>query len=227
MNKERIVQVKDAAVGLISGGLDSAVIATYMMTSYGQQHFLFCDYGQKTLQREREAFHALCNTLQPTSARELNMTWLQQVACTSALFDPTEKLTRENRKNEYVPFRNASLLAAAVALAETVQADDVLIGSTGGDTTCPDNSPAFIAAYQHVIDTGTMIEKSISITAPLTDMDKQQVIQYGLELHTPFELTWSCHNNLGSLACGACSNCESRIAAFTSLGEKDPIAYEQ
>lgn len=220
-----LAQEQRSAVGLISGGLDSAVVASHMMTNYPVQRFLFCDYGQKTLERELIAFKNICDFLQPSDAVVVDMTWLQAVG-KSALFRTEEKLTLVNRKNEYVPFRNAALLASAVALAESVEADAVLIGSTGGDRTCPDNSPEFVSAYQAVVDIGTMTERKITISAPLITMGKKQVIEYGTSIATPFELSWSCHNNLGSIACGACSNCEARRGAFDELGMRDPIKYE-
>lgn len=215
-----------AGVGLISGGLDSMVVAARMGVTYQESHFLFCDYGQKTLVREQKAFEDLCTYYEPTTAEIVDLTWMREIG-TSALFEDQTKLDATNRKREYVPFRNACLLSAAVALAETVEAGAVLIGSTGGDTTCPDNSPAFIRAFQDVINEGTMTEATISLVAPLITLDKKGVIQLGTELGAPFGLSWSCHNNSGNVACAQCSNCSARRQAFGELGLTDPILYEK
>lgn len=213
------------ATGLISGGLDSTVVAAYMGMTYDQSYFLFANYGQKTLRRERQAFDQLCEHFQPAGAEVVDLTWMRQIG-TSALFEEGTKLNAQNRKREYVPFRNANLLAAGVALAETVGADAVLIGSTAGDTTCPDNSPAFIDAFRAVIAEGTMADRPIELTTPLIDLDKKAVIELGIQLDAPFEMSWSCHNNLGTIACAQCSNCASRKQAFEELGLRDPIPYE-
>ncbi len=213
------------AVGLISGGLDSTVVASYMEAHYDETHYLFVDYGQKTLDRELRAFRELTEVLQPTSARVVDLRWMRTVG-NSALFEEGTTLNAENRKREYVPFRNANLLAAGVALAETLEADALLIGSTGTDRTCPDNSQPFLDAFQGVIDLGTMTEKRIRIVAPLIELDKKGVIQLGLDLGAPFELSWSCHNNTHDVACGGCSNCAARRQGFIDLGRVDPIAYE-
>jgi 7-cyano-7-deazaguanine synthase len=212
------------AVGLISGGLDSTVVAAYMEQNYDKSYYVFANYGQKTLERERKAFDALCGHFGPEQAEELDLTWLRKVG-RSALFEEDTFLNVDNRRSEYVPFRNANLLGAAVALAETVDAGTVLIGSTGGDRTCPDNSPAFLAAYQRAIAEGTMTEEEIRVAAPLITLDKKGVIELGLSLGAPFELSWSCHNNSGHVACGECSNCSSRRDAFIELDRKDPIEY--
>lgn len=214
-----------SATGLISGGLDSTVVAAYMGVNYDKSYFLFADYGQKTLERERQAFDDLCEYYNPERAEVVNLRWIRTIG-RSALFEEATTLNAKNRKREYVPFRNACLLAAGVVLAETVECDAVLIGSAASDTTCPDNSPQFINAFQDVIQQGTMTEKAIVLKAPLIDLDKKGVIALGLELSAPFDLSWSCHNNIGQVACAQCSNCSSRRQAFSELGYSDPIAYE-
>lgn len=216
---------KNIAVGLISGGLDSAVLAAHMDSQYDSSVFVFCEYGQKTEERERRAFNELCDYYQPDIAEVVDMHWLRAVG-SSGLFEPGLKLDGSNRSAQYVPFRNASLLAAGVALAETVEASALLIGSNAEDSTCPDNSPEFIDAYQNVIDLGTMTERPIQIDAPLLHFDKKQIIDYGNSLEAPFAISWSCHNNTGDVACGGCSNCTARRTAFTELGYVDPIRYE-
>ncbi len=221
----RSTELAEGGVGLISGGLDSTVVAAGMMQKYDRQFFMFAAYGQKTLGRELVAFRALCEHYQPTDSIVVDLGFLPKVG-KSALFDSSQPLTALNRKSEYVPFRNAILLGAAVAWAETVSAGGVLIGSTGGDRTCPDNSTAFINAFQAVVNEGTMTDRPINVVAPLIELDKAGVIKRGLELNAPFELSWSCHNNLGSIACGACSNCEARRGSYVSLGLEDPIQYE-
>lgn len=217
---------KKRAVGLVSGGLDSTVVAAYMNKHYDESHFIFADYGQKTVKREFESFKALQKHFNPETASVIDFKWLRTIGH-SALFEEETVLTAENRKREYVPFRNATLLCAAVAMAETVEAESVMIGSTGGDRTCPDNSPGFIGAYQNVINEGTMSESQIAVVAPLIELDKVGVIRLGMELEAPFELSWSCHNNLGSIACAQCSNCESRLSAFNALNMEDPISYSK
>lgn len=213
-------------VGLISGGLDSTVVAGYMASKFDRSYYVFCEYGQKTQNRERDSFNALCDHYQPYGSEIIDLSWMRHIG-TSALFEEETTLDASNRKREYVPFRNATLLSAAVALAETVEANAVLIGSTGGDTTCPDNSLAFIRAYQEVITQGTMTSKSISLVAPLINLDKKGVIELGLSLNAPLELSWSCHNNTDQIACGNCSNCSDRHNAFEELGLHDPVEYEQ
>lgn len=213
------------AVGLISGGLDSTVVAAYMANTFDKNYFMFANYGQKTLSRELQSFNSLCDHFKPEAATVVDLTWMRAIGH-SALFEEETRLNEENRKREYVPFRNANLLSAAVALAETVEAGHVLIGSVGTDRTCPDNSVAFLRAFQGVVNEGTMTDKQIQVIAPLINLDKKGAIELGIALGAPFELSWSCHNNSGDIACGGCSNCTARIQGFAELGLTDPTPYE-
>ncbi len=219
----RSPESKPLAVCLVSGGLDSAVTVAIAKRDGFDAKFLFVDYGQKTQGRERKSAVSLAEHFQAISLDVVRLPWLRSFGG-SGLFRRDVSLTQANEKFEYVPFRNSLLLAVGVALAEVLGADRVYIGSTGSDRIAPDNSPAFIEAFQRLTQLGTMIKTDIAITAPLIEMNKAQVIQTGVALNVPFEKTWSCHN-ASKLACGGCSNCRSRQAAFQSLGLTDPIKY--
>lgn len=213
------------AVCLVSGGLDSAVTVAVAQRDNFQTRFLFVDYGQKTVGKESRSTAALADHFQAASFDVVRLPWLRRFGG-SGLFRKDVELNASNEKFEYVPFRNSLLLAVGVALAEVLGAARVYIGSTGSDRIAPDNSPEFIAAFQELTKLGTMLKTDIAITAPLIKMNKAQVVQTGVALSVPFEKTWSCHNSV-RLACGGCSNCRSRQAAFQSLGLTDPLRYRK
>jgi 7-cyano-7-deazaguanine synthase len=74
-----------------------------------------------------------------------------------------------------------------------------------------------------VIRAGTK-EGNIEIVTPLIAMRKAEIVRLGLELHAPFDLTWSCYQQEDS-ACGVCDSCRLRLQAFKAAGVKDPIPY--
>lgn len=218
-------KIQKKAVCLISGGLDSTVAAAVAKNKGFDLYFLFADYGQKTLQKEKQCLKKLAKYFKPKEVGSINLHWLKEMGG-SALFDARVQLHEGNFILEYVPFRNSILLAAATAWAEAIGADRLFIGSSGGDHICPDNSPQYLKAFQSVIDKGTMLKKNIRVEAPLIKTDKIGAVKIGKKLKVPFGLTWSCHNNI-NVACGHCSNCLARIEAFKRLGQKDPITYKK
>lgn len=210
---------RKSAVCTVSGGLDSAVSAAMLASAGFDLHFIFFDWGQKTLPKELECATALAKHYQ-ADLKVVEVPLLKSLPGISL----TEKETQTLPINEYVPNRNAILESQAVAYAEFLRAGVVCVGSTGGDHICPDNSPQFIDAMQALINQGTMLKPEIQIIAPLMSTDKTGAVKIGTELGVPFELTWSCHNNTEE-ACGHCSNCEARIEAFQLNRMEDPIKY--
>ena len=62
----------------------------------------------------------------------------------------------------------------------------------------------------------------IDIVSPFAMLRKTEVIELGLSLHVPFELTLSCLNPAGRRHCGRCSKCRERLQAFAKIGMRDP-----
>jgi 7-cyano-7-deazaguanine synthase len=124
----------------------------------------------------------------------------------------------------YVPFRNAHFLAVAVSWAEVLGAEKVYIGAVEQDSSgYPDCRPAYYQAFNQVVRAGTK-EGRIEVVTPLIAMRKSEIVQLGLELGAPFDLTWSCYRR-EDLACGTCDSCVLRLRAFQAAGVKDPISY--
>jgi 7-cyano-7-deazaguanine synthase len=225
MKKEIKIQKKlkiinrKSAICTVSGGLDSAVAAAVMAKAGFKLHFIFFDWGQKTYRKELECAQALARHFSAT-IKIVEIPLLKSLSGVSL----TQKETLTTAINEYVPNRNAILESQAVAYAEYLKAGAVCIGSTGGDHICPDNSPKFVEVMQCLINEGTLLKPPVQIIAPLIHTDKVGAVKIGFELEVPFELTWSCHNNIDA-ACGYCSNCESRLKAFKLNGKKDSIQY--
>ena len=213
------------AVCLVSGGLDSTVVAGIAKKKKFTLYFLFINYGQKTVRKELNCFRKIVKYYNPEGVKIIEMKWIKDLGV-SGLFDSKIQLNETNSLLEYVPFRNTLLLSAATAWAEVLGAASVFIGSSGSDHICPDNSPDYIKSFQNVIRNGTLLKKDIKLEAPLVKIDKRKTVSLGIKINTPFEFTWSCNNNT-KVACGHCSNCIPRIDAFRSLKKTDPIPYER
>lgn len=208
------------AVCLLSGGPDALVAAALTARAGFRLAAMFADYGQRTVARERESAQRCAEWLDCAEFREVNISWLATIGG-SALTSDTGRVDSNDVKAEYVPFRNTVLLAHAVAWAEVLGAERVVIGSTGSDRISPDNSPAYLAAFQQVVALGTMADE-ITVGAPLAQHSKAEMVRLGSEMGVPFGNTWSCQNDEGE-ACGECNNCCARAEAFEQLGLVDPV----
>jgi 7-cyano-7-deazaguanine synthase len=81
----------------------------------------------------------------------------------------------------------------------------------------------YYEAFNSVIRAGTK-EGNIEIVTPLIAMRKAEIVQLGLELNAPFDLTWSCYSH-EDRACGQCDSCVLRLRAFAAAGVSDTIPY--
>jgi 7-cyano-7-deazaguanine synthase len=216
------------AVVLLSGGMDSCVCAALAARDY-QVAAVHVSYGQRTEQRELQSFLGICDRLGVTDRLAVRNEALRAIGG-SALTDPGIAVPESHAIGHgvpvtYVPFRNAHFLSVAVSWAEVLGAQKIYIGAVEQDSSgYPDCRPAYYAAFNQVIRTGTK-EGAIEIATPLIAMRKHEIVRLGLELGAPFDLTWSCYSR-EDRACGVCDSCVLRRRAFQEAGAADPIPYE-
>ncbi|MFZ5448329.1 MAG: 7-cyano-7-deazaguanine synthase QueC [Thermodesulfobacteriota bacterium] len=216
------------AVVLASGGLDSCVTAAVARREFRLAMF-HANYGQRSLERELEAFRAQAVFFRAATTLEVDLNYLGVIGGSSltdlSMAVPIDELEPPGIPSTYVPFRNTNLLAAAVAWAEVLGAQAVFIGANVLDNPgYPDCRPEYFEALERVIELGTRPETHIRIYTPLIDLDKAGIVRLGLELGAPFELTWSCYQD-EVRACGRCSSCRLRLKGFEAAGAFDPIPY--
>jgi 7-cyano-7-deazaguanine synthase len=218
---------KSRAVVLLSGGMDSCVCAALAVRDH-EAAAVHVSYGQRTEERERQSFLAICRRLNIQDKLMIRNEAFRAIGG-SALTDdgipvPEAEAVGRGVPVTYVPFRNAHFLAVAVSWAEVLGADAVYIGAVEPDSSgYPDCRPAYYEAFNAVVKTGTK-EGKIKIVTPLIAMRKAEIIRLGLELNAPFDLTWSCYSREDQ-ACGVCDSCVLRLRAFETAGVRDPILY--
>jgi len=218
---------KARAVVLLSGGMDSSVCASLAARDYDPAA-VHISYGQRTEERERQSFLAICQRLKIHDRLMVRNEALRAIGG-SALTDesipvPDAELVGHNVPVTYVPFRNAHFLAVAVSWAEVLGAEKVYIGAVEPDSSgYPDCRPVYYKAFNEVVKAGTKDGK-IEIVTPLIAMRKAEIVRLGLELSAPFDLTWSCYSR-EDRACGVCDSCVLRLRAFEAAGVPDPIPY--
>lgn len=207
--------------------MDSCVCAALAARDY-KVAALHVSYGQRTEERERQSFFAICDRLNIEEKLLVRNEALRAIGG-SALTDETIAVPTSPARNEqipvtYVPFRNAHFLSVAVSWAEILGAGKIYIGAVEPDSSgYPDCRPAYYEAFNHVIKAGTK-EGNIEVVTPLIAMHKAEIVRLGLELNAPFDLTWSCYSSQDR-ACAVCDSCVLRLRAFAAAGTKDPIPY--
>jgi 7-cyano-7-deazaguanine synthase len=218
---------KSRAVVLVSGGMDSCVSAALAARNH-QTAALHISYGQRTEEREREAFELISDRLGIDERLVVRHEALKRIGG-SALTDdaiavPESHPAAGGIPVTYVPFRNAHFLAIAVSWAEVLGASKIYIGAVEQDSSgYPDCRPAYYQAFNQVIRTGTK-QGDIEVVTPLIAMRKSEIVRLGLELDAPFDLTWSCYSR-EDRACGICDSCVLRLRAFQEAGAVDPLPY--
>jgi 7-cyano-7-deazaguanine synthase len=220
-------QTPARAVVLLSGGMDSCVCAALAVRD-SNAAAVHVSYGQRTEDRERRAFAAICDRLGIHDRLIVRNDALPAIGG-SALTDSTIPVPESHSIGQgvpitYVPFRNAHLLSVAVSWAEVLGAEKVYIGAVEQDSSgYPDCRPEYYRAFNAVVKAGTR-EGRIQIVTPLIAMRKFEIVRLGLELGAPFDLTWSCYTR-EDRACGVCDSCVLRLRAFREAGTADPVPY--
>ena len=217
------------AICLVSGGMDSCVTAAIAKEESDALAFLHISYGQRTEARERLAFEKIVDFYKVEQHLAISIEHLSLIGG-SSLTDQTipvrqAELQSPKIPTSYVPFRNANLLSIATSWAEVLGATSIYIGAVAEDSSgYPDCRPEFYEAFERVIKTGTKPDSHIRIRTPVINMTKPQIVQLGLRLGAPLELTWSCYKD-SEVACGQCDSCALRLRAFRFAGTEDPIPY--
>ncbi|MCK4307976.1 7-cyano-7-deazaguanine synthase QueC [candidate division WOR-3 bacterium] len=220
--------MKELAVVLVSGGVDSCVTAGIANKDY-ELVFLHINYGQRTEQKELDSFNKIADFYRVKQRLVCDFKWLHEIGG-SSLTDlgmevPVEQ-THGSAPTTYVPFRNANLLGAGVSWAEVIGAKKIFIGVVAQDAPgYPDTSPEFIQTFNELIKLGTKPDTHIEVFAPIIDMQKYEVVKLGAKLNVPFRLTWSCYKN-NERACGECESCKRRQNAFELAEINDLVPYE-
>jgi 7-cyano-7-deazaguanine synthase len=226
-------QSQPAAVVLASGGLDSTVAAAVARQDGFRLHLLTVDYGQRhavEIERARELASVLGAAGHAVVSVDLRA--VGGSALTADVAVPKHRTPGERGSGipvTYVPGRNLIFLSLAAAHAEVLGAPVIYFGANVVDYSgYPDCRPEFIQAFESTVRVGTKagVEgRTLEVRAPLLRLSKADIIRLGRSLDVPFELTHSCYDPVGALACGACDSCIIRRQGFAEAGIVDPVPY--
>jgi 7-cyano-7-deazaguanine synthase len=234
-------------VVLLSGGLDSTVVAAYAKTEGHELLALTYNYGQRH-RRELESAKEVAGLLE-IQHEVVDLPVLKKLSWYSALTAggldvPKNRTVAEVTRDipvTYVPLRNTVFLTLGAALLESrvmslIESDKVnpkdmaafiFIAANAVDYSgYPDCRPEYFEAMKRALFEGSKLGKqygvSINIETPVIHMTKAEIVKLGLRLGAPLEHTWSCYEG-GGIPCGACDSCLLRAKGFAEAGIKDPL----
>ena len=185
-------------VTLVSGGLDSTLVATLAKEEGVQQYPLFIDYGQICRDRELMACKQVMNSLSLPEPKVANLAGYGNLI-RSGLTDSTLDIIED----AFTPGRNMLFLLIASAYAYQVKADAVSIALLHEDTSLfPDQTSSFLYDAEQMIN--KCMGRNIRILAPLADYHKADVV--ALAEDKGIRNTYSCHKGEDK-PCGDCIAC--------------------
>lgn len=224
-------KLKELAVCLVSGGMDSLVTAAIANEAHEHLAFLHLNYGQKTEKKELECFNKIADHyhVDKTLRKVIDVTFLKQIGGSSLTDDgiDVKKFHGDSDliPDSYVPFRNTHIISMAVSWAEILGAKKIYIGAVYEDSSgYPDCRPSYYEAINNLIKQGTK-KGDIEVITPVIYLKKDEIVKKALSLKAPLEFTWSCYAKEDK-ACGVCDSCALRLRGFQKAGLEDPISYE-
>jgi len=220
-----------SAIVLLSGGLDSMVVAALAREAGYGIHALTVDYNQ----RHRVELESATRIAAHLGAAEhiilpLDLTRFGGSALTADIAVPKAGVDEGVIPVTYVPARNTIFLSLCLGLAEARGARDLFIGVNALDYSgYPDCRPEFIAAFETMANLATKagVEGDpFTVHTPLQHMTKADIAREAARLGLDAGMSWSCYDPTpDGKHCGLCDSCRLRSKGFADAGLADPTMY--
>lgn len=196
-------------VTLVSGGLDSTLMAVLAKEEGLKQFPLFIDYGQKARKREWQTCKQVLLKRKLPAPVRMDLRGFGKTI-PSGLTNPNLRLNED----AYLPGRNLLFLLAAGSFAYINNCSAIAIGLLNDKHHLfPDQTKAFVREVEQVLTSA--FGRSLKIVTPLMMFDKKDV--FVMARRKRISGTYSCHS--GKLhPCGKCISCLEFINAGINIG---------
>ena len=188
-----------SVVTLVSGGLDSTLMAKLAQEEGIKQFPLFVDYGQRARAREWKAAESAMRGFGLPRPEVADVHGYGSLI-RSGLTDTSKHVLRD----AFTPGRNLLFLLIASAHAVQVDAQAVAIGLLHEEQSLfPDQTVRFVEKAEEMLEVCMGVR--ITVLTPLASFRKAEVVR--LAQARGIEGTYSCHLGLES-PCGRCIACK-------------------
>lgn len=245
--REETIETTNAAVCIVSGGLDSICTAAYLKEMCYDLYILTFSYGQRAI-REIACAREFSKILKAKDHRIINIGFMKEIyGTTNVLTNSKRDLPKKFDYSIVVPIRNAIFITIAAAWAMSINAKLVAYGAHIGDSHYPDCRPEFIKSITDMLNIAESdgikrgLRNEINVWSPAVEkLDKHELLRAGYQiLGDQIFKTWSCYSNgikgrRGNydsgrnntlLQCGVCESCINRKIAISKAGIKDKTNY--
>lgn len=224
--------MRKKAVVILSGGLDSLCLGTYLGSKYDLYGITF-SYGQRA-SSELDAARHVGKALKLKQHKIVKIDFMRSLYGQSNVLTSTKKsLPRRFDYSIVVPIRNAIFLSIATAWAFSLKASLVAYGAHTDDNRYPDCRPAFSKKIESALNEGEIdgirlgIRNRVKIWTPYSaGISKSALVKAGYKrFGDSIFKTWSCYSH-SKIHCGKCESCNNRKLAFAQAKIKDKTIYQ-
>ena len=213
-----------------SGGLDSLVTARlYQVLDY-DVHLLHFDYGQKASKVEKFLTEEFTKRYKMEIININIKDLFSQFKSRIINQDKEENSLKDaETTSSYVPARNLIFSSIAMGIAEQLQITEFALGLNIDDGGAyPDNTIDFVRKLEDISPFSLNWNHMINVKAPLVHLTKKQIVELGVQIGAPFELSCSCYYpelKDGQIKiCNSCGPDLLRKEAFKAAGVNDPLS---
>jgi 7-cyano-7-deazaguanine synthase len=217
----------------LSGGMDSSTLLGYLLSLGHEVHCCLFTYGSKHNKYENQAALDVASFYQKNQhsviTHGFDFSNLTSQFKSNLLLSggeiPEGHYNDENMKKTVVPGRNLIFISLMAGLAESIEADTVVLGVHAGDHHIyPDCRAEFISSAKNTVELST--DGKVTVSAPFQEHNKKTILEVGyhLGIKVPYHLTRTCYKDQ-PYSCGKCGSCQERLEAFELIGKTDPIPY--
>jgi 7-cyano-7-deazaguanine synthase len=210
---------------LISGGLDSVVLAHQLVKDRKVIRGLHFDFGLDSSRHELDS--AKKTTFQLGIPLEV-----VDVSSISKLifgYAPLEYILAAELDVLGVGVIASGYsvpLSVATYYAQLTGINDIEVAAVKEQKETRPKLEAFFAAWPKTINLLNNKSPSFSVSAPFLNMAKAEVVKLGVSLNVPISESWSCQKAT-AIHCGDCPRCKARKKAFADAGVNDDTNYLQ
>jgi 7-cyano-7-deazaguanine synthase len=213
------------AAVLISGGLDSAILAVEMLSEFRRVVPLYIRSGLWWEDVELSSLQLFLDTINSVKLARLVVLdepiadvygahWSTSGAGVPGSETPDEAV--------YLPGRNLLLTVKAAVWCRLREIEYLALASLGSNP-FPDSTPDFFRDLERLLNQA--MGGDLKLIRPFDRLHKTDVLLRGKDL--PLHLTFSCINPVAGRHCGVCNKCAERRKAFLDAGLPDLTSYHR